>query len=205
MFCARRVRGTAGILAIGAAVALLTAAPSTMGAPKSTGRSCAFANAPVGHAPAGAIRAAVVCLIDRERAHWRLPPLSQDRQLDRAAEEFANRLAGGNGLFAHDDPAARVSRAGYRWAVVGENIATGYPTADGVVRAWMASTGHCRNILDTAYRNVGVGFNPRPVRGAANRPGTWTVDFGRRLSQRRELRQIRPSGQLSTLARDGSR
>ena len=182
MFCAPSVRRTAGSLAIGAAVAVLTAAPSVVAAPMSTGRSCAYADTPVGHAPSAATRAAVVCLINRDRSRWHLPALSDNGRLDRAALEFSNRLVG-RGLFAHDDTGARVSRAGYRWAAVGENIATGYPTPGQVVRAWMASAGHCRNILDPGYRNLGVGFNRHPVRGAANRPGTWTVDFGRRQGQ----------------------
>jgi hypothetical protein len=44
----------------------------------------------------------------------------------------------------------------------------------------MASTDHCRNILDPAFRDVGTGVNPRPVRDAADGPATWTQDFGLR-------------------------
>jgi uncharacterized protein YkwD len=41
----------------------------------------------------------------------------------------------------------------------------------------MASTGHCQNILNPTYRNVGTGVSVRPVRGWATGRGTWTQDF----------------------------
>ena len=63
------------------------------------------------------------------------------------------------------------------WRAAGENIATGFATPRSVVRAWMASTGHCQNILNPQYRNVGTGVSPRAVRGFATGVGTWTQDF----------------------------
>jgi hypothetical protein len=41
----------------------------------------------------------------------------------------------------------------------------------------MASTGHCQNILNPTYRNVGTGVSVRPVKGWATGQGTWTQDF----------------------------
>jgi hypothetical protein len=41
----------------------------------------------------------------------------------------------------------------------------------------MASTGHCQNILNPTYRNVGTGVSAGTVRGFATGPGTWTQDF----------------------------
>ena len=50
----------------------------------------------------------------------------------------------------------------------GENIATGYPTPRQVVAGWMASAGHCENILNPTYRSVGTGVNRHPVAGYAS-------------------------------------
>lgn len=39
---------------------------------------------------------------------------------------------------------------------VGENVAYGYDTGRGVVRAWMRSEGHRHNILNPRYRLIGM-------------------------------------------------
>lgn len=62
-------------------------------------------------------------------------------------------------------------------ALVGENVARGYPTGRAVVvDGWMRSPGHRANILRTGYRVVAVAAR----RGS---DGTWYVAqvFGRRL------------------------
>jgi uncharacterized protein YkwD len=51
------------------------------------------------------------------------------------------------------------------------------------VAAWMASPGHCQNILDPAFRNVGTGERPAAVGDWASGPATWTQDFGLKMSQ----------------------
>jgi uncharacterized protein YkwD len=61
---------------------------------------------------------------------------------------------------------------------VGENIATGYGTPRQVVAGWMASGGHCRNILSGQYTDVGTGVSAAPV-SSYYASGTWTQDFGR--------------------------
>ncbi len=90
------------------------------------------------------------------------------------------------GQFTHgpgDAFARRISSTGYAWQTAGENIATGYPTPRSVVAAWMASTEHCRNILDPAFRDVGTGEADAPVGAFASGPATWTQDFGLRIGQ----------------------
>ena len=83
------------------------------------------------------------------------------------------------GEFTHGTNfAGRISAVGYDWQTAGENIATGYDTPRSVVKAWMASTDHCHNILDPSFRDVGTGVNPAPVGNYASDPSTWTQDFG---------------------------
>jgi hypothetical protein len=85
-------------------------------------------------------------------------------------------------VFSHGlDFAGRISAAGYDWAEAGDNIATGFATPGAVVRSWMADPGHCQNILNPSYRDLGVGVNGHPAAGAASAPATWTEDFGLRM------------------------
>ena len=59
-------------------------------------------------------------------------------------------------------PADRVRRAGYAARLVGENVASGVPNADEVVRGWLSSPGHCANIMDGRFTEMGVAFAVAP-------------------------------------------
>ena len=72
-------------------------------------------------------------------------------------------------------PWQRMRNEGYYYPSA-ENIAAGQSTADRVVRAWMASSGHRANILNCANKAVGVGVS----RGTSTYGTYWTQDFGRR-------------------------
>jgi uncharacterized protein YkwD len=63
----------------------------------------------------------------------------------------------------------RITAAGYTWRTVGENIAMGYPTPQAVVDGWIASAGHCQNLMNPSFTQLGVGFY------GSNR---WVQDFG---------------------------
>jgi uncharacterized protein YkwD len=139
--------------------------------------ACAGANASVRTAPASVLRTAVVCLINQDRAQHHLPPLQASPDLNRSAQGWTNVMVSSDQFTHGANFAARISAAGYVWRSAGENIATGYSTPNAVVRAWMASTGHCQNILNPTYRNIGTGVSVRPVKGWATGQGTWTQDF----------------------------
>ena len=49
----------------------------------------------------------------------------------------------------------RVTRAGYTWRAVAENVAWNQPDVRAVVQAWKDSPGHCRNLMGAAYTNMG--------------------------------------------------
>lgn len=71
---------------------------------------------------------------------------------------------------------SRVTAAGYAWSGVAENIAAGQRSVRSVVDGWMASPGHCANIMSATYRDVGLAC----VRNAGSRYGTyWTLDLAR--------------------------
>ncbi|HTP19265.1 MAG TPA: CAP domain-containing protein [Solirubrobacteraceae bacterium] len=139
--------------------------------------SCKNENAVVGRASPRALRMAVVCLINQQRTSRHLPPLRASLLLDRSAQKWTNAMVASD-VFSHGTNfAARISAVGYVWRSAGENIATGFQTPRSVVNAWMASTGHCQNILNPTYGNVGTGVSNRAVRGWASGAGTWTQDF----------------------------
>ena len=145
--------------------------------------ACAGANASVRSAPTSVLRNAVVCLINQDRAQHHLPALQAAAQLDSSAQGWTNVMVSSDQFTHGSNFAARISAAGFVWRAAGENIATGYSTPRGVVRAWMASTGHCQNILNPTYRSVGTGVSVRPVKGWASGAGTWTQDFALGMSQ----------------------
>lgn len=59
-------------------------------------------------------------------------------------------------------PASRVTRAGYAWRVVGENIASGVPTPEEAVAGWLQSPGHCQNVMDPRFTDMGVAYMVNP-------------------------------------------
>ena len=63
--------------------------------------------------------------------------------------------------FAHLSPegisaAQRVTAEGYAWSAVGENIAAGSGSVSAVLAGWLASDGHCRNIMNPVFAEVAV-------------------------------------------------
>ena len=57
----------------------------------------------------------------------------------------------------------RVTRTGYKWRSVGENVAAGQPDAETVVQAWIDSPGHCENLMSPNFREMGVAFVAAPA------------------------------------------
>jgi uncharacterized protein YkwD len=155
--------------------------------------TCAGAGASVASASPQVLRSAVVCLINQARAAHHLPPLHASPLLNHSAQNWTNAMVGSDQFTHGTNFAGRISAAGYVWRAAGENIATGYGTPRAVVKAWMASTGHCENILNPTYRNIGTGISRRPVRGFASGAGTWTQDFAL------GMHQATPSGNVGPM------
>jgi uncharacterized protein YkwD len=119
------------------------------------------------------LRTAVVKLTNEIRADKGCKSLRVSKRLTRAAQRHADDMAAKN-YFSHTSRNGtqwyqRIRAAGYPDAG-GENIAYGFSTARGVVKAWMKSPGHRRNILDCNFRAIGVAFN-----GDGD---YWVQDFG---------------------------
>ncbi|MEE9492047.1 MAG: CAP domain-containing protein [Gammaproteobacteria bacterium] len=97
-----------------------------------------------------------------EQQYPAVPPLSWHCTLEEAAlghsrdmgvHNFFNHT-GSDGLGA----AERVPNAGYQWRAVGENIAAGLTlrTVEAVMDAWIDSPGHCANIMQSVFTEMGA-------------------------------------------------
>jgi uncharacterized protein YkwD len=148
-----------------------------------SGRRCADAHAPIASTTRPDLQRAVACLInDQRRAHG-LPGLSENSRLNRSAQGWTNVMVSHRDFTHGADFASRITAAGFHWSTAGENIATGFATPASVVSAWMASTGHCQNILNPAFRDVGTGVSDHPIGNVHIVGGTWTQDFGLVMGQ----------------------
>ncbi|HUN25111.1 MAG TPA: CAP domain-containing protein [Steroidobacteraceae bacterium] len=101
------------------------------------------------------------------------PPLALSTTLSNVALAHAEDMAR-NDYFEHVDlagetPADRVRAVGYAESLVGENIAYGPDTLDEVVEGWLASPGHCANIMDPRFAQMGIGY----AAGRGSRPGLY--------------------------------
>jgi uncharacterized protein YkwD len=150
-------------VALVAAVALASAAPSSA-------RPTLYL-APVGHCGGNRLQV-MLCLHDYARHQAGLLSLRVSAALMRAAGAKSADIA---------PLSYRADQAGYRWTRFGENIAFGtgnpLPSARTIFAAWLHSGEHRANILDPAFRDIGVGSRRGTVAGASAR--FWVTEFGR--------------------------
>lgn len=89
----------------------------------------------------------------------------------------------------------RISAAGYSWSRWGENIAYGYTGSAAVVEGWMKSEGHCRNIMNPAFTEMGLAcVRQSQSNGASTVRWAWTQVLA---APRRGLRRPRPPARSS--------
>jgi uncharacterized protein YkwD len=55
------------------------------------------------------------------------------------------------------DTFERFERENYDWLAMGENVAYRYKTPESVMQAWLASPGHCANIMNATFAEIGLG------------------------------------------------
>ena len=108
-----------------------------------------------------------------------VPPLTLNTTLARAALGYAQDMAR-FGYMSHtgrdaSTPAQRLTRSGYRWIEMGENLASGVMSADEVVNGWLHSPEHCANLMNRLYREMGVAFAFSPENNAGV---YWAMEFG---------------------------
>ncbi|MFJ9848505.1 CAP domain-containing protein [Streptomyces sp. NPDC101150] len=125
-------------------------------------------------APASTFATRILELVNSERSKAGCSPLTLNAELTKAAQAHSKDMADHSNM-SHtgsdgSDPGERITRAGYSWSSYGENVAYGYSTPESVMKGWMESPGHKRNILDCSFKEIGVGL--------AQPNDYWTQDFG---------------------------
>jgi uncharacterized protein YkwD len=146
--------------------------------------------------------AAVVCLVNQERAKARRRPLKVNASLTAAAAKYSVRMVA-EGFYSHTDPRGqtveqRVRAAGYLrgawiWGL-GENLAWGSgPKASpqSIVAAWMASPAHRADILISDWTHIGVGVAAGNPYGG-NLGATYAAEFGTRSAKPKSRAKTKP-------------
>jgi uncharacterized protein YkwD len=155
------------------AAAPATPPPKSPAAPVTTWHTPAATQAPAARtlAPTPALESRALALVNAARARGTrcgsqsfspAPPLTLSGTLADVALGHASDMAQ-HDYFEHKDlgghsPADRVRAAGYHEKRVGENIAYGPQSVEEVVQGWLDSPGHCQNIMDPRFAQMGLGL-----------------------------------------------
>ncbi|AXA92074.1 CAP domain-containing protein [Massilia sp. YMA4] len=108
------------------------------------------------------------------------PPLRWNAALTQAALAHSSDMAT-HRYFSHQQKDGsvvddRATRAGYAWTRIGENIAAGQKSVAEAVAGWLDSPGHCANIMNPGFDEMGLAYAVNPERGRVY----WTQVLGRR-------------------------
>jgi uncharacterized protein YkwD len=131
----------------------------------------------------------LLALVNRQRAagascgsEGNFPPVAALRwnaSLTQAALRHSDDMQSRN-FFSHtgsdgSNAGQRITAAGYAWQAWGENIAAGQSTVATVVAGWIASPGHCANLMKASFQDIGVAC----VRGGTGNTYRtyWTMDL----------------------------
>lgn len=107
------------------------------------------------------------------RLNYLLEDAAQLHSEDMAANDYFSHESADGTTFVE-----RVQEAGYdNYEFLGENIAVGYSDAQSVVDAWMSSEGHCNNIMNPDFEELGVGIAENEV----DNRYYWVQEFGRQI------------------------
>lgn len=131
------------------------------------------------------------------------PPMVWNDNLEDAARGHAKDMARKE-YFSHDSKDGRnmddriVSAGyvfkGYKSFAIGENIAFGQTSITEVMAGWFRSEGHCKNLMNPDFRDVGV--------SEVNK--YWVQDFGGRESFSPEQQKLIKSGKYRLIQKNGN-
>lgn len=113
-------------------------------------------------------------LINAERAALGLSELLYDEVIEEVATYHSLDMAQRNYL-SHTSPEGstledRLNNAGVAYAAAGENLASGFISAESVFEAWKNSPSHYENLVNPLFTKVGIGYH------AGGENGTyWTL------------------------------
>ncbi|WP_374951980.1 CAP domain-containing protein [Mucilaginibacter sp.] len=128
-------------------------------------------------------------------------PIVWNDNLQKSAEGHAKDMAKQN-YFSHTSEdgrsmQTRIVTAGYQFKgfksfMIGENIAAGQTSIPEVMAGWIKSEGHCKNLMNPGFKEVGVGeYNHY-----------WVQDFGGRESFSAEQQRMIKAGKYRLIQKD---
>ncbi|MBD2426071.1 CAP domain-containing protein [Phormidium sp. FACHB-1136] len=104
----------------------------------------------------------LLTLVNAERQRAGVAPLRLNDKLATAAQRHAEDMAATRNLSHQGSDGStmrsRIDATGYGWMAIGENVAMGQTSPEAVMRSWMNSAGHRRNILNPNFQELGVGY-----------------------------------------------
>lgn len=105
-------------------------------------------------------RESVLQQMNAYRAERGFPALQIDSRLEAAAESRMREMEE-SGYWAHQSPDGAspfrwLDVHGYKHRYAGENLASGFETAELLVASWMESRGHRQAILSPLYQDCGI-------------------------------------------------
>ena len=106
----------------------------------------------------GGAENAFVAQINALRAANGVQPLRVYGELVGVARSWADNMAAAGGISHNGNLAGQVSAP---WLKLGENVGTG-PSVDALMKAFIASPGHLKNLVDPAFNYIGVGVTWGP-------------------------------------------
>lgn len=175
-----RLRRTAAALLIAAAGAAALAGPAGAA-------SCRNANVlPQSSGQISDARASVLCLVNKERTSRSLKALKRHSLLQKVGMSFARDMVDRQ-FFDHTAPGGgtfskRLASFDWSGSSAGENIAYGsgsLGTPANIVKAWMKSPGHRRNILQKTFTRAGVGIANGAPEDIDQAAATYSMEYDR--------------------------
>ena len=119
----------------------------------------------------------MLTMVNQVRAGVGSPPLRLSTELSKAAQDYsqvqADRRVMGHSVDGTDF-SDRIKQKSYNGFPTAENVGEGYDSVADVVKGWIASPGHFKNLISPESTEVGLG-----VATAADGTQYWTQDFGK--------------------------
>ncbi len=121
--------------------------------------------------PASAVtgdwRTRMLSRVNAVRALAGVPALTSCPALTSSAQRYSALMARTD-TFGHigpdgRGPGERITSAGYRWTLAGENLAGGQHTVYEVMQGWRGSASHLATMTNAAFTHVGFGYASDPT------------------------------------------
>lgn len=101
----------------------------------------------------------IIDLSNKERMQAGITSLVQNERLNQAAQGKAEDLLKAQ-IFEHNIGGKKFSawvlEKDYNYSYVGENLAIDFITSEGIIKAWISSEDHKKNLLSSNYKEIGV-------------------------------------------------